>query len=241
MSTIPVLNLYGSYYDMGREYGKLEKNNLLIFHQAIFQLLVVEKKNNEVMLLELANKIYTKYPQHYQDFLQGMSATSGLTLQQHIFINAFEYILYFNRFKKQSGCSAVVVWDKFTVTKEVIFGRNYDYFTGYPQFKRMLRVVVFHPQGCEIAVAMITFLGTLNATTNMNSQGLFLSLNNGYPSGKLLIGGGVNDFSRSVTPINLLSLMFESASLARLNDNIHNYQSSGDYVINVADAQQAVV
>ena len=153
---ITLLNLHGTYCNMGHEYGYLEKHNLQKFYQQLHYLLVVQKKYDYKTLLVLANKVYQHYPERYKNLLKGMSQTSGLSLQQHIFLNAFEYVLYCKRFK-QPGCAAIAVWDHYTKNSKLLFGRNYDYFSGYPQFKRLLTVAVFHPKHIHSAVAMITF------------------------------------------------------------------------------------
>lgn len=238
--TIDVLNLHGSYCEMGQQYGTLESGKLQQFYHRFYLWMKAQHSTDLPQIQQIAQQLYDNYPQRFKNLFLGMAQTSGLSLKQHIFLNAFEHIMYYNHLTDQPGCSAIAAWGKNSINSQLIVGRNYDYFVGHPEFKKMLSITVFHPADGANSTAIITFLGTLNATTNVNEQGLYLELNNGYPSAKLLSRDSKHYANRMDTTIDLLSMMLDASTLKDLDTQIHSLKSTASYIINIANKHEAV-
>lgn len=239
---IDVLNLHGSYLQMGQQYGRLERVKLQGFYLRLYALLIIHGHlPYNVLYQTIALRLYQEYPMRFQQIIRGMSETSGLSLKQEIFLNAFEYTLW--KLKRSNislpGCSFISASSAYTKGGGLILGRNYDYFRGLNPIRALLSMVVFHPNSGDNTVALISYLGTLNATTLLNNKGLFLELNSAYPSGLLLKDHGVTHWDRMYTPIDLFAMMLDAPNMHNLKLQLHSYRSNNDFIINVANKQAA--
>ena len=240
---IDVLNLHGSYLEMGEQYGQFEHTKLQFFYHKLYDLLILKSHLSYDHLYQtIALKLYHEYPMRFRNIITGMSKTSGLTLKQEIFVNAFEYMLWQIKHKNVSlpGCDFISTNGAYTHDKSMIIGRNYDYFTALNDIRALLTVAIFHPNSGDNTVALITYVGTLNATTLYNNQGIFLELNTGYPSGILLQDHDRTHWDRLYTTIDLLAMMFDAPNMANLQKQLMSYRSNADFIINIANAKYAV-
>lgn len=240
MGNIKAVSLYGSYHDMGREYGQLLHNDLRNFYNEIIKLTVYERKIPISTLNQIANDLFQKYPQRFKEILYGMSETSGLSLKQHLIINAFEYYIYDSAFSKEAlnatknKCSAIASWGNYTKDGAMLFGRNYDFGIDITRFKKFITITAFNPVGSGNSVALVTFAGTLNATTDVNNKGIFLELNSASNS-----ASNLHFYNRIPAPINLFAIMTDASDLSQINAEFNSINSDSSFVINVADQNTA--
>jgi hypothetical protein len=222
---------------MGRQYGGLQKAKLSEFHADMKKLFVTGRGMPPDGLRRFARELYDSYPQRFREILIGMSETSGLSLDDHLFINAFEHFLFNPELAKggKGACSAVAAWGPYTARGDLVFGRNYDFGADVGAFAKYVNVAVFRPAGSGIATALVTYTGTLNATTQMNAAGIFLELNNGGVS-----AGGATDTNRVSTPVELFAMMLDSTSLKQIDREMRTINTQAAYIINVADRTAAV-
>lgn len=185
-----VLNLTGSWREMGRQYGGLTGEDLRLFHDRI----VADVTGRGVAggeQMTIARELYDSLSPELKELLLGMSETSGLTMDEVLFLNAGMILLSDAVLADQlpglpddgmAGCSGIGVWDKYTEDGGVIFGRNWDINrASMKEYMEFLSVVVLHPEG-DYAYANIHPLGNVYLETGMNSEGLFIELNNGAHS-----------------------------------------------------------
>ncbi|MBN1532120.1 MAG: hypothetical protein JXA20_05620 [Spirochaetes bacterium] len=244
--SLHILSLRGSYREMGRQYGGLEATVLREFHADIMDLLVRKRGVPEERLLRYARKLYQGYPRRAREIILGMSETSGLSLPQHQVVNAFEHYLFNRQFSHARGpggfsprgtvaCSAIAAWGPYTGNKELVFGRNYDFGTDVGGFVKYVNVAVFNPAGSGVPTAVVTFTGTLNATTEMNASGLFLELNNGGVS-----AGGRVAPGRLSAPVSLFTMLLDFEDMERLDRAMQTIGTDAPFIINVAGETAAV-
>jgi hypothetical protein len=234
---VDILHLKGSFREMGRQYGTMQKTRLHEFHSDMKKFLIHDRKQKPENLNRFARGLFDSYPQRFREILIGMSETSGLSLDDHLFINAFEHFLFNPDFAGEAGaaCSGIAVWGPYTAGTNLIFGRNYDFGADVSAFKKYLIIAIFDPPGSGNATAVITYTGTLNATTQMNAVGIFLELNNGGVS-----AGGLSFTNRVSTPVELFAMMLDSSSLEQIDREMHTKNTQFSYIINVADRDTAV-
>ncbi len=225
---INVLELHGSYHQMGRQYGYLLKETLQgLYREAVIDHFQGKKGHAPELLKATAMSLFRLYPQRFRDIITGMAETSGLTLEQHILLNGLEL------YGALPGGSAIAAYGEYTGGGPLVVGRNYDWYDSYAAFARTLTVTVFNPDG-GIPTGIVTFAGVIYATTGMNARGLFLELNNGLPS-----GGGLAYTNRVPAIVQLLAFLNDFGSMEQLDAAFNTTRSNFSFIINAADRKSA--
>lgn len=240
--TFLVLDLRGSWREMGRQYGGLAGEDLRLFHDRI----VADVTGRGVSAddqLAAAEKFYEGLSPELKELLQGMSETSGLTMDEVLVVHAGMILLTDAILADQlpglpdaatSGCGGIGVWDQYTEDGRVIFGRNWDIDrASMKEYMEFLSVVVFHPDD-GYAYANIHPLGNVYLETGMNSEGLFIELNNGGHSDLTEYG------DRPDTSSVLVDVLRESASVPEAADMLKNIPADLSYILQIADPSEAV-
>ncbi len=225
---IAVLDLHGSWRQMGRQYGRLLEGELQdLYQRAVVDYFIKEKGLSREDMINTAQGLYRYYPQRFKDILLGMAETSGLSPEAQVMLNALEL------YGTMSGCSGIFAWGPYTGGQSLIAGRNYDWFDSYTDFARSLTVTVLHPEA-GMPTAFVTFAGVIYATTGINAAGLFLELNNGLPS-----GGGLSYANRVPAIANLLAFLVDCGAREHLDAAFQSTRPDFTFIINVADGRQA--
>ncbi len=219
-----ILDLHGTYKQMGRQYGYLLKDQLNhLYRIAIENYFVGQKGLSRKTMEQTAMSLFDFYPQRFKEILYGMAETSGLSIDQHIVLNGLEL------YGTISQCSGIASWKDYTAGGPLIFGRNYDWFDSYKEFANYLAITVFNSD-CGIPAAIVTFAGVIYATTGMNAKGLFLELNNGMPS-----GGALSYSNRVPATINLLAFLCDCSTIEQLHAAFNTTRPNFTFIINTAD------
>jgi len=219
-----ILDLHGSYRQMGRQYGRLIKDDLhSLYKKAIEGYFIGQKGLSREILKKTAMSLFNFYPQRFKEIIQGMAETSGLSIEKHIVLNGLEL------YGTISGCSGIAAWSDYTKGGPLIFGRNYDWFDSYKEFAKYLTVTVLNADS-GIPTAIVTFAGVIYATTGMNAKGIFLELNNGLPS-----GGALSYSNRVPAIINLLAFLSDCSTMEQLHAAFNTTRSNFAFIINTAD------
>lgn len=221
---IAVIDLHGSWYAMGRQYGLLAKgrmDDVLCY----LDRKIGPEPEKMASATDIADRLYSKYPKHLKDFFDGVVATSGLSLDKVKMCNAVEYV------EGVFMCSAMAVWSDFADGK-LVFGRNYDA-VNYSDIDRDVVVTVYHPAEGN-AVATVGYAGELYCVNGFSSSGLFVELNNGMPS-----AGADIDWSLCPSTTTLFDMLFSARNLDDVDAFFRNTASFASFIIGVADKDQA--
>ena len=177
--TLWILNLEGNYTDMGRQYGALLKSELsTMFRQMDAAIGFATARP----LLALLEKETIMDPRERQ-LLGGMATETGMSLDQHEFLNASLFFMYL------PGCSAFAATGPQTESHFTIAGRNFDNPKGISdKFSSILKgksiLVIYNPRDQvtsghrDNSVASMTQIGWFYGLTNLNSKGIYLEYNN---------------------------------------------------------------
>ena len=226
MNGINVVDLHGTWHEMGRQYGALLKDELTevyLFVKTIIQYSVGNaKKADSIIEVQTAQT-----PYRISEFMRGAAETSGLTVEQLQAVNAVE------RIGGLPKCSAVFCWDDYAAGPLVI-GRNYDYSDAFALLKDDVAVTVYHPADGSLAVATVGYVGEIYAVNGLNEKGIFMELNNGKPSANIK-----SPDSRITGTTMLFSALFEIDELEDWDLFFSTVNCSSSYIINVADSQLA--
>ena len=223
---ISVVNLCGSWYDMGRQYGALMKDELTEVYDFI-DIIVDYSIGNAEKAKSIIEVQSAQTPYRICEFMRGASETSGLTVEQLQAVNAVE------RIGGLPKCSAAFCWDDYAAGPLVI-GRNYDYSEAFILLKDDVAVTVYHPSDGSLAVATIGYVGEIYAVNGINEKGIFMELNNGKPSANIK-----SPDTRVTGTTMLFSALFEVDDLEDWELFFHTVNCSSSYIINVADSREA--
>ncbi len=221
---VTVVDLHGTWREMGEQYGRLLKDKLIHVNQFI------EKKMKTADAEKAAAVVATQTENalsHMHEFYDGAAKGSGLSVSEIRKINCLE------RLPGMLQCSAAVAWDDYT-NGDVIVGRNYDYGSSFHEIADDVAVTIYHPADGSLAVATIGYVGEIYAVNAMNESGLFLEYNNGTPTtGKLKTPPVFTGTS------SLFDIMFRARTMGDLERFFNSVRASSGCIINAADAAGA--
>lgn len=221
---VTVVSLYGTWYEMGQQYGRLAKRQLeevCAFCEQIVDASEDNQKRAESVIRQQAEQM----PYTIRQFFQGAVETSGLTLEKLFYANAVERIAGLPK------CSLAAVWGDFA-KGNMVLGRNYDYGKIFSQLDDAVLVTVFHPSDGALATAIMGYAGEIYAVNGINEAGIFLELNNGKASAPIS-----SPNPRITGTTVLLDVLFEADSLQLLDRYFNTNLCSSSYIINAADGE----
>lgn len=211
---VKVLLLAGTFRQMGREYGNLLLDQLNQMYEEMSADFGKLPGVSYEGMLEIGRWMYDSSPRDLQDLIAGAAETSGLGLEKQMMMNAVEF--YTPATAYASGCSGCAAWGPYTSGQPLVFGRNYDY---APKFADSMVVTAYDPVGPGLSFACIAYAGIFNTTSALNSEGLFLEVNNGeFSGGESEIAsrefgcGSTFSFIEQRTSLDALDYAFESTS-----------------------------
>lgn len=230
---VRILELTGSYRQMGRQYGALAKDALRAMIAAINKnFLNSEIPRNRIPQNELntiARSVFDRYPHRYKEILRGMAETSSLGLSDILLVNALEWFPKINGLD-YGKCSGIAAWGPYTKDGMVVFGRNDDDSPVYFDFA-IPTVAVFKPDDGSIATALINYPGVIYNATGINAEGLFIELNSGNEMGFSM--GRVSIFT------TLFSFLQDYRNLAELDRAMLSTLADMGTIVNAADPTRA--
>ena len=115
---ITVVSLYGTWREMGRQYGMLMKDRLTEVYGFV-ETIIEYNVGNAAKADSIIAKQTKQTPYRISQFFEGAAETSGLTVEQLQAVNAVE------RIGGLPKCSAAFCWGAYT-SGPMVIGRNYD-------------------------------------------------------------------------------------------------------------------
>jgi hypothetical protein len=237
---IYVLELRGTYYEMGKQYGYLMKEQLNDFYNdIIIDYLINERNRTYEEIKNFAFEEINYYPKRYINILKGMSETSGLGYEKQVILNSAFMFTSLDMLNEESleftGCSGFAVWGNYSLDEKLIFARNWDMdneiFTRYMKY---LTVVIFNPINFENSVAKIHPAGIIYIETAINDKGIFLELNNAGPYGDL------NEYDNRLNlAIVLFDFLSSYSTIEQFDAAFHSTRPGYGYLVNIADKNLA--
>ncbi len=224
---VSIVDLHGTWHEMGRQYGELMKdelNDVLDFLKSI----IASNQGNSDKTLSIVAQQAAQTPYRIAEFMKGASETSGLSYEQIHMINAVE------RIGGLPHCSVAMAWGDYT-DGSLVIGRNYDYADFFSEVADDVAVTVYHPADGALATATIGYVGEIYAVNAINEAGIFLELNNGKPSANIK-----SPNYRFTGTTMLFDIMFDADDLNAIDLFFNTTNSSSSSIINVADSQKGV-
>lgn len=234
-----VLSLHGSWKEMGRQYGSLLSKDLRAFHSDIRTDL--EARGYDASFFEGIKAVYSGYTPEMKALVEGMSETSGLSLDEHIFLDASFYVLpafiiqELLAAKNVPSCSGIAVSGERTADGTLYFARNWDMTAeAMKPYRKYMALVAFNPVEEGLSFANIRPLGQVYVETGMNENGVFVELNNGSAS------DAAENSGARFSVASLFDFLRTSASLDEMIGLVATTPMDASYIIQAADATRAV-
>lgn len=122
IDNVTILNLNGSYYEMGYQHGTLLKEQVKQNYRAIMHF--AEQKGVSVdELVRIWNIMKNYIPEEYLDETQGLADGSNLTFDYINIANMLQIVIG----TKLYACSGFSIWGASTIDGNLIHGRSFDY------------------------------------------------------------------------------------------------------------------
>lgn len=219
-----IVNLFGTWHQMGRQYGDQTREKMLDVLDYIDKTLDGSAERTREATV-IADKLFSASPENIKDFLDGVSETSGISLERVKLCNAVEYV------EETFFCSFMAAWDTFSSGK-LVAGRNYDA-AHYSEIGRDIIVTIFHPED-GLSAAIVGYAGEVYCVNGFNEKGIFVELNNGMPSaGKEIHWDLCPGTSR------LLELLLKAETMDDVDTFFSNTQSFASFTIGVCNKDEA--
>ena len=227
-----VIELHGNYHQMGRQYGKLLKDDLKKFYDGAVKKFLIGREGltSEEMVVR-ARSVFDIYPQRFKAILHGMEETSGIELDKLMIL---DQIVAFPSIENRHFCSFMATWGNYTSGKSLVIGRNWDFAPSFKEFVPYLTVAVYNPDDSSIPTASIGYVGQINTFTAINEAGLVLATNEGVAS-----GGRVFHDNR-ISPLILnMAFLFDSFTMKQLDAAMNTARTGFPFIVNIADRNAA--
>lgn len=237
-----VLQLHGTFRQMGRQYGALLSDNICgMYNEVINQYLANHVIDSTATLTAFSTNLFRLYPQRFLDMAQGISETATISSDRLAVINEFfDYLLDsfcgpLPQAASRAHCSGMAVWGDYTGNGPLVMGRDFDFPTFYRAFAPYLTLVVMNPTDGSCPAAMLTYAGQVGAIQAFNSAGLVLENNDGSSC------GDSNRFFGVRTPFMVkdLEMLMDYTTLSGLDAAMKSKRGHYPLVYNIASPDQA--
>lgn len=232
LGTINIIDLHGTWREMGRQYGSLMASELKdIYERAVCGKLIDCYRFDPENIKDRAQKFYANYPFRFKEIIRGMAETSGLTLDKLQMVNAVELLAA--AALTLPLCTGIAAWGDYAAGA-LVYGRNYDYLPWFKDFSKDIVIAAYHPSDGSLATATIGYAGEIYAANGMNEKGIFLELNNGMPS-----GGALWYDSRVPAVTELFQFLLDGETLDEIESFFQTTKANFAYIVGVSDGQTA--
>ena len=229
---IHVAQLNGDYKEMGRQYGYLLKSQIESYYETAINDHPPWGGNWSREDAEgFARGNYENYPERAKEIFNGMTETSGLSIDQLILIDQYTELFVMSAL---FGCSGMAAWGEYTLDGSVVLGKNEDMPEFFKEFNDSLVVVIYNPDDGSHSVASVCNAGQVKVMNAINDAGL---VNVTYQAPFI----EPIDLSMTRIPLFINHLMFllDSDSLSELESALLGYLSPAPINGTAADSKSA--
>ena len=200
-TNLTVLNLHGSYDEMGQQYGALASDQLKKIYNDIATI-YFDRLNIKTAIAYVLRKYYEcKIDHREREILNGMAKTSGLTYDQLLDLDVLPLLItLFGGHSKSTdhsdlatlltefanhpveNCSFASVWGNKSQDHSMLVARNLDLPSNIISLAGYTSLVVYQPNNGDNKVAVFGFMGSIPGFSWVSNKGLFAEYNDGSKS-----------------------------------------------------------
>ena len=180
---IRVLQIKGSWHEMGVQYGTLAKDDMVPMYDALVEPLI---KNGWTTYEEAAElwgrRVYAAASRRRQQFFDGVAEGMGWPVEKVVLLDQSGVMnVYQAKIHSFSGCSSLYAGGSATTDGNTYVARNLDWGEAFCKFATY--VVVYNPTDGSNSVANVIWPGWTFALTALNSKGVYVDMHDGTSMG----------------------------------------------------------
>lgn len=184
---IRVLQLEGSWHEMGKQYGELAKADMEPMWDVLVKPLIEKGWTTEKEALELwGRRVYSVASRRRQQFFDGLAEGTGWPVEKVVLLDQSGVMnVYQAKMHSFSGCSSLYASGAATADGNTYVARNMDWGEAFCSFKTY--VVVYNPTDGSNSVASVNWPGWTFAVTALNDKGVYTDMHDGTSMGGQVI------------------------------------------------------
>ena len=198
---IRVLQLQGSWREMGQQYGTLVKDLVDDIYKSTVQALYDKQWTTEEEASELfGSRVLGAASTRRQQLYRGVADGLGWPVEKVVVLDQSGFMGFYQaKLHSFAGCTTLFSWGDATVDGRTYTGRNQDW--GKQFVDLPLALTVYNPTDGSNAIANMNWLGWMFGMTAINDKGVYIDLHDGSAMGGQVvaterpsIGAAVLDF-----------------------------------------------
>ncbi|SHI05368.1 C45 family autoproteolytic acyltransferase/hydolase [Ferrimonas marina] len=213
-----VLQLSGSWYEMGQQYGTLAKEDMVLMWDKTIKPLFDNGFTTEAESAQLfGRRIFDALSLRRKQYFQGVADAIGWPVENVLVLDqGGAMAIYQGKAHSFSGCTSIATWGKNTADGHTLVGRNMDWSEHFLEFP--IYLTVYNPTDGSNKVANVSWPGWQWLVTGLNHKGVYTDLHDGTSMGGNIVSAEKPSFLNSVFDyiaesdnIEALSARFQAA------------------------------
>lgn len=213
-----VLQLSGSWYEMGRQYGALAKDHM----EAMYQKIVQPEINNGLVTqadaFELfGTRVFNALSLRRKQYFQGVADGAGWSVEKVVVLDqSGPMAIYLGKLHSFSGCTSIATWGDNTQDGHTLVGRNMDWSEIFLDFP--IYTTVYNPTDGSNGIVNVSWPGWQWLVTSFNDKGVYTDLHDGTSMGGNIVSiekpsflNSVFDYMAESDSIEALSARFQAS------------------------------
>ncbi|MDR9827506.1 C45 family peptidase [Vibrio sp. FNV 38] len=213
-----VLQLSGSWYDMGRQYAHLAKEPMQAMYDKIVQ---PEFDNGQISQMEafelFGTRVFNTLSLRRKQYYQGVADGLNWPLEKVMVLDqSGPMAIYLGKLHSFSGCSTLASWGESTQDGHTVVGRNMDWAEMFLDFP--IYATVYNPTDGSNALVNVSWPGWQWMVTGFNDKGVYTDLHDGTSMGGNIVSvekpsflNSVVDFMAESDSVKALSARFQAS------------------------------
>jgi hypothetical protein len=225
-----VLQLQGSWFEMGQQYGDFAKDKVQGIWGATVKPVLEKKWLTEKEALDLFGKRILATSSHRrQELYRGIADSFGWPVEKVVLLDGSMMLSVFQaKQHSMSGCSSMTAWGDATTKGQMVTGRNMDWFD--PFVPLPLFLTVYKPADGSNSVANLNWAGWVWAATAVNDKGVYLDIHDGTSMGGSVVSADRPSFLGCV-----LDFLFECDTAEALGMRYNGTRTDVSTIWMIAD------
>src|SRR5210317_1289993 len=228
---IQVLQLKGSWREMGRQYGAFTQKGM----QQVWDAVVQPQLDNGLTTLTDAEELFGRRTfdassRRMKEMIRGLAEAVGWSTDKVSLLNqSFIMSIYQAKLHSFAGCSSILAWGDATPHGGMITARNMDWSESFLPFP--LYFTVCNPTDGSNSIANLSWPGYLLASSMVNEKGVYMDVHDGTS-----MGGNVMYLDRASILNAFSDLMVECDHAEAVSNRLNTLRNDASWIFTVADS-----
>jgi len=228
---IQVLQLQGSWREMGRQYGAFTQKGMQQVWDAVVQPQIDKKLPTQSEAEALfGRRTFDASSHRMKEMIRGIADAVGWSTDKVSVLNqSFVMTIYQAKLHTMAGCSSILASGDATPHGGMITARNLDWGEAFLPFP--LYLTVWNPTDGSNAIANLGWPGYLLASSMVNEKGVYMDTHDGTS-----MGGNVVFTERASILNAFIDLMVECDHAEAVSNRLNTLRNDASWIFTVADS-----